>query len=120
MDIEGYPYTWERGHGTEEWIEIRLDRVLVSNSFLQFFVDARLINMEISTRDHSPILFMTRTISHTYNIKDFLFENAWLREPTCRRIVEDIWHVNTGSTFKEKLNMLRSFIQMGEGDHREF
>lgn len=100
MDIEGYPYTWERGHGTKDWIEISLDRTLVSTSFIQNFADARLINMEISTSDHSPILLMTRTISHTYGAKDFRFENAWLKDPMCRKIVEDIWHLNTGSTFK--------------------
>lgn len=30
MEIIGYSYTWERGYGTSKWMEIRLDRALVT------------------------------------------------------------------------------------------
>lgn len=33
VSLEGYPYTWERNYGDDEWVEIRLDRALVSNDF---------------------------------------------------------------------------------------
>lgn len=28
MDLVGYQFTWEKGRGTEEWMEVRLDRAL--------------------------------------------------------------------------------------------
>ncbi|KAK1367210.1 hypothetical protein POM88_042771 [Heracleum sosnowskyi] len=48
LDMQGYPFTWERGHGTAEWVEIRLDRALVTKSWTDIFQDAKLINMECS------------------------------------------------------------------------
>lgn len=63
IELEGYPYTWERGYGTESWTEIRLDRALVSNSFMSLFTDVRLLNLKFSTSDHSPILL--KPFSHT-------------------------------------------------------
>ncbi|KAK1372464.1 hypothetical protein POM88_028657 [Heracleum sosnowskyi] len=56
LGMEGYPYTWERGHGTDQWMEIRLDRALVSSNFMNQFTDAKLVNLKISTSDHNPIL----------------------------------------------------------------
>ncbi|KAK1376020.1 hypothetical protein POM88_032213 [Heracleum sosnowskyi] len=32
MNLQGYQYTWERGAGTSDWIEVRLDRALSSAS----------------------------------------------------------------------------------------
>lgn len=28
MDLIGHQYTWEKGRGTEDWMDIRLDRAL--------------------------------------------------------------------------------------------
>lgn len=88
LELEGYPYTWERGYGTESWIEIRLDRALVSSSFMTQFVDAKLTNMKISTSDHSPILLEPFKRSRSVKVKRFRFENVWLRDPMCGKIVE--------------------------------
>lgn len=32
--LEGYQFTWERGNCTNNWIEVRLDRALVSSKFI--------------------------------------------------------------------------------------
>ncbi|KAK1386603.1 hypothetical protein POM88_014781 [Heracleum sosnowskyi] len=55
MTLEGYQFTWERGQDTDEVIEIRLDRALITDSFMAQFTEAKLTNLEISTSDHSPI-----------------------------------------------------------------
>ncbi|KAK1356412.1 hypothetical protein POM88_049668 [Heracleum sosnowskyi] len=89
LEIEGYPYTWEKGYGTDGWMEIRLDRALVSNSFMDQFVDAKLINMKVSTSDHSLIILVPFTRSYSVKVKRFRFENAWLRDPMCGKIVEE-------------------------------
>lgn len=103
LGMEGYPYTWERGYGTEKWMEIRLDRALVSANFMNQFTDAKLINLKISTSDHSPILLEPFTRSHAVKVKNFRFENAWLRDPMCGKIVEESWHLNQGKPLVEKI-----------------
>uniref|UniRef100_A0A803PK80 Reverse transcriptase domain-containing protein n=1 Tax=Cannabis sativa TaxID=3483 RepID=A0A803PK80_CANSA len=37
LEFVGYPFTWERGRGTPEWIEVRLDQALVSDAWLDLF-----------------------------------------------------------------------------------
>lgn len=89
LELEGYPYTWEMGYGTDSWTEIKLDRALVSNSFMEKFADVKLINLKIFTSDHAPILLELSTHSCPVKVSHFRFENAWLRDPMCGKIVEE-------------------------------
>lgn len=89
MELQGYPYTWERGHVTDKWVEIRLDRALVSTSWSEIFKDVRLVNLNSSTSDHCPILLEPITVTNVPRIRKLKFENAWLREPDCRQIVKN-------------------------------
>lgn len=91
MELIGYPYTFERGHGTEAWTEIHLDRALVSKSWTETYQEAKLTNLEFSTSDHSPILLEPMTKKMMFSSKPFRFENAWIREPICEKIIEDAW-----------------------------
>lgn len=92
MDLQGYPFTWERGHGTDNWVEIRLDRAVASSSWLSVFKDAKLTNIEVSTSDHNPILLEPKMINSVPKVRKLKFENAWLREPVCKIIVKDAWY----------------------------
>lgn len=103
VELIGYPYTWERGHGTSEWMESRLDRALVNRSMLESFADIRLTNLEISTSDHNPIYLEPKVLIPFTPTRSFKFENAWLREPICRQIVEDIWDRHQGDSLQNKL-----------------
>lgn len=58
MNIVGHQYTWERGRGTENQTEIRLDKALTNSSWLELFPLAKLYNLEGSTSDHSPLLLV--------------------------------------------------------------
>lgn len=104
LDLKGYQYTWERGHGTRDWIEIRLDRALVSNLFLNVFKNVQLTNLEISTSDHCPILLEPMLMPNMLHVKRFRFGNAWLREPMCQQIVEETWRLNKGCSLQEKIS----------------
>uniref|UniRef100_A0A803P906 Uncharacterized protein n=1 Tax=Cannabis sativa TaxID=3483 RepID=A0A803P906_CANSA len=55
LNLFGYQFTWERGRGTSNWIEVRIDRALAYDLWLHNFSLARLTNTEISTSDHTPI-----------------------------------------------------------------
>lgn len=56
MELKGYHLTWERGRGGQHWIQMRLDRRLMSSSWSNLFPGAMLHNMEESLSDHYPIL----------------------------------------------------------------
>lgn len=81
MELIGYLYTWKRGHRTNSWIEVKVDRALVTQSFTDLLTNVKLLNLEISTSDHSPVLLEPIRINQTAGVKAFRFENAWLPEP---------------------------------------
>lgn len=103
MDLIGYPYTWERGKGSAEWVEVRLDRALISQSWNRLFPLASLENVEISASDHCPIWLKLGLRKHLQSSKRFRFENAWCREPICKQIVQDSWGSNSMDPFRLKV-----------------
>ncbi|XP_062089022.1 uncharacterized protein LOC133795584 [Humulus lupulus] len=56
VELTGYQFTWDRGRGSDHWVECRLDRALVNSAWLHLFPRSLLINVAISTSDHCPIL----------------------------------------------------------------
>ncbi|XP_062088874.1 uncharacterized protein LOC133795438 [Humulus lupulus] len=105
LDLLGYPFTWERGRGSTNFIEIRLDRALVTNSWLNLFPHATLTNVEVTTSDHYPIFLSPLPVRSVHHNRPSRFENAWLRESMCRKMVEDIWLSHYGSSFSTKLTI---------------
>ncbi|XP_074358745.1 uncharacterized protein LOC141698038 [Apium graveolens] len=66
LELYGHEFTWERDRNMDAWIEIRLDRALATESWLQLFPDAKLYNLEGSSSDHSAIfLDLFKTIGKT-------------------------------------------------------
>ncbi|KAL8099905.1 hypothetical protein AgCh_032239 [Apium graveolens] len=56
LDLVGHPFTWEKSRGTSAWVELRLDRALVTQRWMEIHEEALLYNIEISTSDHAPVL----------------------------------------------------------------
>lgn len=92
MDLVGYSFTWEKFKGTKSLVELRLDRALVNQQWLDIHKEATLLNMEESTSDHTPIFFALNNCISNPNAKRFRFENAWLHEPMCKDIVLHCWN----------------------------
>uniref|UniRef100_A0A803PDP3 Endonuclease/exonuclease/phosphatase domain-containing protein n=1 Tax=Cannabis sativa TaxID=3483 RepID=A0A803PDP3_CANSA len=55
MELRGYPFTWEKGRGTSQWVEVRLDRALINHDWQLLFPLASLENLEITVSDHCLI-----------------------------------------------------------------
>ncbi|KAM6568954.1 hypothetical protein CsatB_016939 [Cannabis sativa] len=91
LELCGYPYTWERCQGTLDWVEVRIDRALVSQSWLDYFPSAKLFNLETSTSDHTPLLLTTVNQVVVAKNKFFRFENSWLKEPLLFEVVKSSW-----------------------------
>uniref|UniRef100_A0A803NLX7 Zinc knuckle CX2CX4HX4C domain-containing protein n=1 Tax=Cannabis sativa TaxID=3483 RepID=A0A803NLX7_CANSA len=111
MDLCSYPFTWERGRGTESWIEVHLDRGLVNQSWLDMFNAAKLYNLEVSTSDHCPIFMDLTSELMTPSLRRFRFENAWLREPLCIQIVKESWDGSVGSDIQRKVAVCSRQLQ---------
>ncbi|XP_074347237.1 uncharacterized protein LOC141686076 [Apium graveolens] len=76
MELHGHPFTWERGRNTDNWLEIRLDRALVSPDWLDLFPMSKLYTIDGSPSDHSPIFLDPKLIESVRTKKRFRFENA--------------------------------------------
>lgn len=109
--LDGYNYTWEKCYNNSEWVEVRLERALVSHSFMHQFTNAKLTNLKISTSDHSPIFLEPIQSSQFKDVKKFRFENAWLRDPMCRKIVSEVWQKHSGKTLEEKIFLCSGILQ---------
>ncbi|KAM6549548.1 hypothetical protein CsatB_021224 [Cannabis sativa] len=112
MDLVGHPFTWEKGRGTDNWIESRLDRALVNSLWTQVFSLASLFNLEFSSSDHCPLWLETEVKQVFHPNKKFKFENAWLKEPMCYEIVKNSWNLGAANLISEKLNQCA--ISLGE------
>ncbi|KAK1401084.1 Endonuclease/exonuclease/phosphatase family protein [Heracleum sosnowskyi] len=86
MNLTGHQFTWERGRGTENWMEVRLDRALMTDTWLTMFPVATLYNLEGSESDHSPLLLVPKRNENRKAYSRFRFENAWLSEPMCLQL----------------------------------
>uniref|UniRef100_A0A803P8S6 Reverse transcriptase domain-containing protein n=1 Tax=Cannabis sativa TaxID=3483 RepID=A0A803P8S6_CANSA len=103
VELVGYQFTLEKGRGTSNWIELRLDRALVSSTWYQSFPNTRLINLDTSPSDHNPLCLELEVQNVVPPIRRFRFENAWLKEPLCFEIVHDCWNHHGNGNITSKI-----------------
>uniref|UniRef100_A0A803PA88 DUF4283 domain-containing protein n=1 Tax=Cannabis sativa TaxID=3483 RepID=A0A803PA88_CANSA len=89
IELQGHPFTWEKGRGSNNWIEIRLDRALATLAWLQPFSLNRIFP-----------LFLLLTIVFRFEI-----ENTWLKEPLCSEIIKECWELGHSFSFSGKLSL---------------
>ncbi|XP_074346853.1 uncharacterized protein LOC141685660 [Apium graveolens] len=112
MDLIGYSFTWEKSKGTNSWVELRLDRALVNQQWLDIHKEATLSNMNVSTSDHTPIFLALNKCISNPKTRRFRFENAWLREPMCKDIVLHCWDTNKDSALNQKLLVCQAQLEV--------
>lgn len=105
MELVGYQYTWERGKGTADWIEERLDRALINPAWLDLFPMAKLYNLEDTSSDHCPIMLITEEKIKSTGKRPFRFENAWLTDPMCHQLVLESWEENNVVNIQQKVKL---------------
>lgn len=110
LDLIGHPFTWEKGRGSSGWMEVRLDRALVSYSWLSAFPQAKLFNLPFSASDHSPLLLSLCSEVRFSSVSRFRFENAWVREPLCRQLILEQWSSVQAVSIQDKLHGCRHFL----------
>ena len=112
ISMGGYSFTW-----TDKWAGkmSKLDRFLVSESFLEAFVGATGMVLEKALPDHRPILLKEKVVD--YGPTPFRFFNSWLQVDDFKALVETTWkhdgiHDANGLVhFKKKLQNLKYVIR---------
>ncbi|KAM6599952.1 hypothetical protein CsatA_019561 [Cannabis sativa] len=117
MELVGHQFTWEKSRGSDAWIESRLDRALVSKQWLVYFSSAQLLNLELSSSDHSPLLLNLVGQSYISRHKQFRFENFWLREPMCFQVVKDCWVESALGGIQEKIKLCGNKLTEWNNDY---
>lgn len=103
LDLKGYPFTWEKGRGTNRWVEVRLDRGMADEGWLNWFKYTQLYNLEVSNSDHCPILLIPVPQVLGVKKRGFKFENAWMLDPMCRQIVQECWENSMNEGIQNKI-----------------
>ena len=89
----GHHFKWEKSRGTRRWVEENLDKALANLRWSQLFPGACVLNEDIATLDHLAILLVLGDNQVRYCFK-FRFENAWIREAECMRVVIESWEAS--------------------------
>ncbi|XP_057997993.1 uncharacterized protein LOC131177002 [Hevea brasiliensis] len=103
MGYKGYPLTWDNGRLGDEFVEERLDKVVMSLTWQELFPCACLFHCLHSSSDHFSILLDTEgeevvAMQRSYQ---FRFESMWTREEACRVIVHSSWDHMAGGDVGE-------------------
>ncbi|XP_031106341.1 uncharacterized protein LOC116010994 [Ipomoea triloba] len=104
LGMRGRRYTWERGKGTDNWVEERLDRAVAGVYWCSLFPQASVQNYDVLTSDHTAIFVEIEGPKHASRSRAFLFENAWLKESGCKDTVLESWNSSAGECLTRKLD----------------
>lgn len=99
----GCEFTWERSRGSPGWIQERLDRGLATQVWRNMFPRAEIKVLEVSTSDHLPLFLELNKLVYVPKVRKFKFENMWIREDQCRKVVQDSWEQVVGKDVIDKL-----------------
>nr|GMD47359.1 peroxidase 64 [Ipomoea batatas] len=82
--FKGHQFTWEKSLGKPKWIQAKLDRILVNDSWSDRFKVAEACSIISSRSDHLPILLRVLSSSQERFTQRIKFESLWLEEVACR------------------------------------
>ncbi|XP_074336904.1 uncharacterized protein LOC141674077 [Apium graveolens] len=103
MEMNGYQFTWERNHGTKDWVEIKLDRALVTQAWADNFQDAVLTNLEI-----------VEDIWENY--KD---ESTQVKMEKCTRALSE-WGKDFTKSFRKRIDRRKKIIRRSNGRRDDY
>lgn len=84
-------------------MEERLDRALVTPSWLTLFPSSSLLNLVAAVSNHTPLLLEFEKKVRRERVRRFRFENQWLREEGSYGIVFDSWSNSIGMDLLDRL-----------------
>lgn len=103
FEFDGHQFTWERGRGTQNWVQEKLDRVLVSGGWRDIFLNAKARSLEGGSSDHMPLFLETNSAGVRRFRRRPRFENSWGKNPECRMVTERAWVQGEGMNIGNRL-----------------
>lgn len=102
MGFVGQEFTWSRKRGAYGWVQERLDRALVSTSWVSCFPRIQVHHKAASTSNHYMLLLrdMPSRCKSTARAKPFRIEAMWLQDKSCGEVVDRAWERGTSSTLE--------------------
>lgn len=97
-------YTWEKSRGKENWIQERLDRGLATQQWRNLFPLAEVQVLDVATSDHLPLYLHLNRKVYAPRSKRFKFENVWIKEKDCFRVVKDSWEIGNDREILDKIS----------------
>ena len=94
--LQGYPFTWERGRGTANWVQESLDWAFVYESWLSIFPLCKLSNLIAVVSDHSWIILYIEVREYFLSKMRLKVENALLKEADFQQTVIHNWEATKG------------------------
>ena len=88
----GSKFTWSRHFDKDNSILERLDHGLATNNWFLKFLGTRVHNLRCDPSNHNPILIMFSGLDPPKRKKVFRFEEMWLLNLGCSKIVEAMWN----------------------------
>lgn len=118
IHMEGYPFTWFKILGTPHAVEEKLDRALITTSWLQLFPNAKLENLVAPSSNHFPILLDKTSTARSHRVeRSFKFENAWRIEEGVNEIVQGSWIGNSNTSVINKLSRCAEDLTQWSKNH---
>ena len=114
MDLgySGTKFTWSKHFSDGQSVWERLDRAFCTNEWLQRFADTKVIHLSCTTSDHIPVWIVPSGIDPPPLSRPFRFEEVWLTDEGCGRIIESAWrtpcHSQTGTVVMKKIEKCES------------
>ena len=107
LGYSGTKFTWSKHFSNGQSVWERLDRAFCTNEWLQRFADTKVIHLSCTTSDHIPVWIVPSGIAPPPLSRPFWFEEVWLTDEGCGRIIESAWrtpcHSQTGTMVMKKI-----------------
>ncbi|XP_019163496.1 PREDICTED: uncharacterized protein LOC109159839 [Ipomoea nil] len=117
LGMSGGRFTWEKGRGTEEWVEERLDRAVATTEWMDMHEDVVVHNLFARSSDHCAIMVKLDAEPVRAAPRAFKFESAWLLEEGCAKVVGDAWRLSRGMDFQSRITTCGEHLRRWGGDH---
>lgn len=106
LGYTGTQFTWMRGTNPSTFKATRLDRALGNVEWKLRFPDTLVEHLPMICSDHTPLLINTSPSSESIKSKAFMFNMAWVTDPSFFAVVHQNWK-REGSRRIIKLAQLR-------------
>ncbi|XP_019177860.1 PREDICTED: uncharacterized protein LOC109173056 [Ipomoea nil] len=113
----GGRFTWERGRGTESWVEERLDRAVATVEWAESYEETLVRKIRTLQSAHSAIYVDIESRPVRAATHSFKFESAWLLEEGCAKVVDEAWRQSTGLDFQQRITLCGQRLARWGGEH---